>query len=154
MRIINVTECEGKEKINLYFDAEVPAIRPTDRDAMGLPTNFVKTTDTRITLSWADATRQLRAIPCVDTVLARTKHLVFNADQLLTLLLGAECTVTETLHEAGEIISATEDNSREYTYKYDGYTYELSSIKLAPEAEHLVQRIFNSFYDVKSFLEA
>lgn len=154
MRIINVTECEGKERIKLHLDAEVPAIRPTDRDAMGLPTNFVQTTDDKITLSWADATRQLRAIPGMDTVLVRTKHVVFDADQLITLLLGAECTVTETLHEAGEIIPATEDNSREYTYKYDGYTYELSAIKLAPKAESLVQEIVNSFYDIKSFLKA
>ena len=128
---------------SIVLSEKVAAIKVTERDACGNPTDYSETESDVISISWNDLKRQLYSQSQTIAAIRASRTTTFEPRHIIAFLLGAEVDVVATKHEAGEIVEG-------YTYQHDGYNYQLNIKKFSESAEKMLKEADAMFYDAKS----
>ena len=144
-KIIAISEYENRVIITVDTD-QIDVIKATSRDAMGAPSDFVEMKSDTFAISMKDVCRQLYAQSTDIALIRSMRGRSFEYKQIALFLLGSECDVVATKHEAGSIVD-------DYTYYHDGYSYTLENLKFSESAKNTISEASKRFYSVDNLFD-
>lgn len=144
-KIIAISEYENRLIVTVDTD-QIDVIKATARDSMGAACDFKEMKSDTFAISMKDMCRQLYEQSTDIALIRSMRGRGFEYKQLAMFLLGAECDVVATRHEENSIVD-------DYTYKHDGYSYELQNLKFSEHAKEVISSASKRFYSVDNLFD-